>query len=190
MVPKKNIHEKLQDLLKMEYIESVCFSIPNPPYGIPVKEQLADVDEFFDDNRQFFKESVFKAIPWESWEQMPLSEAILYVMKERNFTNKNVYGSVAMQPSTFSRIVSGQSKIPSKDNLILVGIGLRLCYDDMVLLLRKGGYSGNLQDERMLLIKKYMNDGNYRLMEINDGLYNKRLKVLEPRKSPTQKSKK
>lgn len=152
-------------------------------YGIRVESCCESTRKLISDI-EIQPESIFTDIHPCEWDQMSLREVIEYAMQRKNLTNKDVYKPIYMQPSTFSRIVSGQSKHPTKDNLILIAIGLRLKPRDLEKLLIKGGYSSDLRDERTALIKEFLEREEYDLTTINLELNKRGWKLLEPRRSP------
>lgn len=99
-------------------------------------------------------------------------------MMEKNLSDPDVYKPVNMDPKQFNKIKNQDSeKSISLDAAIMIGLGLKLDLTEMDKLLRTTGRSFS-DSKRNLIIKCYIETGNYNINDLNKSLYEFNKKLL------------
>lgn len=92
-------------------------------------------------------------------------------------TDSSFYNYIGMSRQTFAR-VRDNTKSLSKQNVLLMIIGLKLNYPESVEFLREFGYSFKNSDKRDVIIQYILKNTEYNLDMVNDILYQFGVKTL------------
>lgn len=92
-------------------------------------------------------------------------------------TDSSFYNYIGMSRQTFARI-RDNSKSLSKQNILLIIVGLKLNYPEAVEFLQEFGYSFKNSDKRDAILKYILKNTDYDLDMVNDILYHFGAKTL------------
>ncbi len=92
-------------------------------------------------------------------------------------TDSSFYNYIGMSRQTFARI-RDNSKSLSKQNILLMIIGLKLNYPEAVEFLQEFGYSFKKSDKRDVILEYILKNSDYDLDMVNDLLYQFGVKTL------------
>lgn len=97
-----------------------------------------------------------------------ISRLIFYI-NEKNMTHPQVYNAAGMTPDCFSKIMSGKTKTPKKENIVSLALALKLNYDEATDFLSSAGQTlcGFKQD---VIFEFCFKTGPYTIDEVNEAL--------------------
>lgn len=99
-------------------------------------------------------------------------------LERRGFkTDSSFYNYIGMSRQTFARI-RDKSKSLSKQNILLMIVGLKLNYSEAVSFLQEFGYSFKNSDKRDVIIQYILKNAEYDLNMVNEILYQFGVKTL------------
>ena len=90
-----------------------------------------------------------------------------------------IYKEAGMDRRYFSKLVSGQLKLPSKKAMIRLGLAMHLDLEGMQRLLHSCGYHLSASVDLDLVVMYCISQGKYDLWQVNDMLYELDLPLLE-----------
>lgn len=101
----------------------------------------------------------------------PFNETLSYIIKEKGKSDSDVYNKANIDRKAFSKIRTGETKIPKKPTILALAIALELNLEETNSLLNKAGYilSNSLIFD--VIVKSFIDKKNYDIMEINIALY-------------------
>lgn len=120
-------------------------------------------------------ESPFKSPNFKNFEQSLKSKRrdedfvsrLIYYINLKDKKNSEVYNAAGMTPDCFSKIISGKTKTPKKENVVALAFALQLDINQATDLLSSAGFS--LYKEKVDLIYRFcFENGPYTLDEVNE----------------------
>lgn len=100
------------------------------------------------------------------------------LIDERNLKDSDVYNKVDLDRRLFSKIRSNKDYHPSKETVILLGLGLELSEEEIEELLKSASYSLPMNTTFDLIIRFCFKEGIYDVGTVNEFLYDHGCKLL------------
>lgn len=92
------------------------------------------------------------------------------LINRSELSNPRIYHRAGITKQTFSKIISGQST-PKKNTILALSVALELRLDEMQELLMKAGYALSDVDKTDTIVKYFIENEKYNIMEVNEVLY-------------------
>lgn len=99
------------------------------------------------------------------------SDMVLRLIRDRGFTDVEVYKRANLDRKLFSKIRSNPDYAPSKKTAVALAIGLRLSLDESLDLLGRAGFTLSHSSVFDLVVEYFIRQGNYNIFEINEALF-------------------
>lgn len=106
------------------------------------------------------------------------SERLLRLAAERNLTNVEIYKRANIRRQLFSKIISNKDYQPKKETAIVLALALHLNLDETKDFLSRAGYALSRSNQRDLVIKFFIENGYYDVLDIDQALYDHGLEPL------------
>ena len=100
-------------------------------------------------------------------------QRLLYYIDKKNKTAPQVYNAAGMTPDCFHKIISGKTKIPTRNNIISLAFALELNLEEAQDLLSRAGYYFPVPTIKEDIIFQYCfedKDGPHTIDEVNEAL--------------------
>lgn len=92
------------------------------------------------------------------------------LINRSELSNPQIYHRAGITKQTFSKIISGQS-VPKKNTIFALSIALELRLDEVEELLMKAGYAISDVETTDTIVKYFIENKKYNIMEVNEVLY-------------------
>lgn len=106
------------------------------------------------------------------------SERLIRLATERNLTNVEIYKRANIRRQLFSKIISNKDYQPKKETAIVLALALHLNLDETKDFLSRAGYALSRSSRRDLVIKFFIENGYYEVLDIDQALYDHGLEPL------------
>jgi len=123
-----------------------CFPAPRPSFSLTLDDYLREKDAGF-------------------------TETLLQLIKKRGLKNSAVYKKANISKQHFSKIINDPHAKPSKPTAIALAIALELNLEETRDLISRAGYALNNSSTFDLIIRYFIEQRNYNIIEINITLY-------------------
>ena len=136
-----------------------------------IRYSLAETDDApVPDDASTFAVRAVRAFLRERADRETFSDRLLRIIRERGLRESDVYNSVFMDRTLFSKIRSDPHYQPSKRTAILLALALRLPLAEAQELLGKAGYRLSASDRGDLIVEYFISQGRYNVLDINEML--------------------
>lgn len=98
------------------------------------------------------------------------SEMLLRKIDEKGIKDSECYNKISMDRRLFSKIRSDKDYSPSKRTAIGLGLALELPMNEFDELLKKAGFSLSDSNKRDVVVKYFVESGNYNIQAIDEYL--------------------
>ncbi|MGN1398461.1 MAG: macro domain-containing protein [Erysipelotrichaceae bacterium] len=106
------------------------------------------------------------------------SESLLKIIDSKNLKDSEVYNKANVSRQTFSKIRCNKNYNPDKNTALALAIALQLDLDSTQQLISKAGYVLSDSIKADIIVKYFINNKKYDILEINEALYIYRCKTL------------
>ena len=108
---------------------------------------------------------------WFKRKEENFQETLLTLIDEKNIPDSMIYKKANIDRRLFSKIRSQKDYQPSKNTALALGIALELDLERFIDFLSKAGYALSLSQDTDLIVRYYIEQGNYDIFEINMTLF-------------------
>jgi predicted transcriptional regulator len=105
-------------------------------------------------------------------------EKLFELIDKKNLKDSDVYQKANIDKRLFSKIRSDSEYHPSKATVILLCLGLELEIDTALDLIARAGYSLSFSTKADVIIRYFIENKKYDVIEINQALYDHDVNVL------------
>ncbi len=116
--------------------------------------------------------------PLSSMINLTFVNKLLFYIKEKNFTEPEVYKAAQIDRRLFSKIICNQNYKPSKDTVLAFIFALRLNLNEGKDLLERAGYTLSHSIRRDIILEYFIKERVYNLSNINAFLYHMSEKII------------
>ncbi|MBR0386023.1 MAG: HAD family hydrolase [Erysipelotrichaceae bacterium] len=103
--------------------------------------------------------------------QDSFSTALLKLIDRKEYSDVEVYKRAGIDRRLFSKIRSSEDYQPSRSTALALCLGLKLTLEETADLLHKAGYALSDSSVRDVIIRYFIENGEYDLMKVNEALY-------------------
>ena len=160
----RDIHNYLEDNGIYDEVRSYR---PSMSFGFMSK--LASLDEECNPDREF---SFVDFVEDESF-----NDCLRRIIREKNLIESDVYKRANLTKQAFNGIYN-EGKVPKKNNVLALCIGLRLNIDEADDFIEKAGYSFSRDNKHDYIVRYFLENGIYDVYKINEILINEDLPYL------------
>ncbi|MCR5836346.1 MAG: macro domain-containing protein [Lachnospiraceae bacterium] len=164
--------------------ESAAFSAPNVYSEIGLDAETATVPKKQTESDEVSEKqtvSEFAVDEWIDFEEIhgeklnerikhstdTFSEYLLYLIKEKNMTNAEVYNRALVNKKVFSKIKNNKDYHPQKITALCLCVGARLNMDETRDILRRAGYALSPCDKTDIIFSYFIENGIYDMLELD-----------------------
>ena len=101
----------------------------------------------------------------------PFSTTLLHIIDERGYTDAEVYNRAGISRQHFSKMRSDPEYRPTKKTVMALAVALKLNLSDAEDLMERAGFAFSRSSKGDLIVRFFIENGIYDIMQINDALY-------------------
>ncbi len=188
-IAENYIDDSPDHVFKRKYASSIsCYESESLP---PEEDYDLAVDELSTGGHEGFSHICCESVrpsnkdkedfDWERYFEQTeptFSEYLMHLLIEKDVKNSEVYKRAEVSKALFSKIISDKEYQPKKTTALQLAIGLELDLNQTQKLLDTAGYSLTRSSKADLVVKYYIEQGQYDVMLINEALFDCGLPLL------------
>lgn len=110
-------------------------------------------------------------------------DRLIEIMRTKRFKDPQVYRRIDMPENIFNKIKNGkQDSSISYEKAIMLAFGLELTFDQMIKFVNFARKGFRNDSERDKIVREFIEAGNYDMLELNETLFKKKLKLFRIQK--------
>ena len=110
-------------------------------------------------------------------EDESFNDCLRRIIREKNLIESDVYKRANLTKQAFNGIYN-EGKVPKKNNVLALCIGLRLNIDEADDFVKKAGYSFSVGNKHDYIVRYFIENEDYNIYKINEILINEDLPYL------------
>lgn len=165
----RDIHNYLEDNGIYDEVRAHRSRVPSKAFGfmsMPVGSSLSE-HEVLDEEFSFV----------DFVEDESFNDCLRRIIREKNLIESDVYKGANLTKQAFNGIYN-EGKVPKKNNVLALCIGLRLNIDEADDFIEKAGYSFSRGNKHDYIVRYFLENGIYDVYKINEILINEDLPYL------------
>ncbi len=167
--------------LEASYTDACEPEMPAAAYSMPAQSframPMGEPDLVYGAAPSMAPEPAFGAAPSEGLEDFlnrldePFSTTLLALIDARGLTDAQVYKRANLSRQHFAKIRSDAAYRPTKKTVLALAVALELTLPETRDLLARAGFALSNASKADLIVRYYIERGNYNIFDINEALY-------------------
>lgn len=149
-----------------------------------------DIDSMIYNESRFITEPIFNTEIIKEIDEilsydnnLSFPDRLIEIMRTKRFKDPQVYRRIDMPENIFNKIKNGkQDSSISYEKAIMLAFGLELTFDQMIKFVNFARKGFRNDSERDKIVREFIEAGNYDMLELNETLFKKKLKLFRIQK--------